>query len=226
MIVMNGTFLAASSLVVFLVLLTFTSHVPIYNTAYACSCMIPESPRDSLQKSDAVFSGKVVEIKEENPSYPLISSMDPVWVSFEVDKVWKGPRDPITIQTPQSSASCGYSFEKGESYLVYAYQNGNTLEVSLCSRTTLVSNAAEDLEELGKPKYNKDTQEFSHSETILPPLKQIQGGISLEDILCTNDKVLIYKNNNDNTPACVKPSSVDKLIERGWVDESKTIILS
>ena len=223
MIVVNSQriFLVAFSLAVFLVFSTVTGYTPIYKTAYACSCIIPESPSDSLLKSDAVFSGKVVKIEEEHPSYPLFSSIDPVWVTFDVDRVWKGPNDvSITIQTPQSSASCGYGFEENKAYLVYANRNGDVLDVSLCSRTNLVSEAAEDFDGLGSPKYHiKDMQGFFHSE-VLPPLKQLQSGISFDNILCANDRVLVYKNSN-NFPACVKPETREKLIERGWMEIPK-----
>ena len=48
-----------------------------------------------------------------------------------------------------------------------------------------------------------------------PPLKQIAGGISPENVTCTEGLELIMKKSN-GIPACVKPSSVSKLIERGW----------
>ena len=47
------------------------------------------------------------------------------------------------------------------------------------------------------------------------PLKQMKNGVSLNDIICTNDLELIFKITN-NYPACVKASTVEKLIERGW----------
>ena len=166
-----------------------THDSPIYNAAYACSCMIPESPNDSLQKSDAVFSGKAIGIEEKNQNDLAFSSMDPVLVTFDVDRVWKGENgSPITIQTRQSSASCGYSFEENSHYLVYANRNGDVLDVSLCSRTSLVSSATEDIDKLGIPNYEiKDMQEFPHSEPVVPilsPLKQLQLGISSVEIQC------------------------------------------
>ena len=48
-----------------------------------------------------------------------------------------------------------------------------------------------------------------------PPLKQILDGIKLENIICIEGLQIILKSNN-NFPACVKPDSVEKLIERGW----------
>ncbi|MDH3834895.1 MAG: hypothetical protein OES34_12165, partial [Nitrosopumilus sp.] len=48
-----------------------------------------------------------------------------------------------------------------------------------------------------------------------PPLKQIQDGTQPSDVTCTEGRELVMKFSN-GLPACVKPSSVEKLIERGW----------
>jgi len=48
-----------------------------------------------------------------------------------------------------------------------------------------------------------------------PPLKQIQDGTDPSDVTCTEGLELIMKVSNGQ-PACIKPSSVEKLIERGW----------
>jgi len=48
-----------------------------------------------------------------------------------------------------------------------------------------------------------------------PPLKQIQDGTDPSDVTCTEGLELVMKFSN-RLPACVKPSSVEKLIERGW----------
>ena len=50
----------------------------------------------------------------------------------------------------------------------------------------------------------------------LAPLKQIAKGVSLENITCKENMLIVFKN-TDNSPACVKPATVDKLIERGWM---------
>ena len=46
------------------------------------------------------------------------------------------------------------------------------------------------------------------------PLKQFRSGISISEIKCKENLQLVPKNNGN--PACVKPSTVQKLIERGW----------
>jgi hypothetical protein len=117
--------------------------------AYACSCMMPGSPQEEMDRSAAVFAGKV--IKMEAPTGPIISSADPVAVLFEVSEVWKGPQEAqIRLTTARDSASCGYEFQGGGEYLVYAYEGEFGLEAGLCTRTMPVANANQDFAELGE----------------------------------------------------------------------------
>ncbi len=118
--------------------------------AYACSCVIPGPPDEELANSSAVFSGKVVNLAEPFSGFGPVSSADPIKVTFQVDKVWKGSvSQTTTISTARSSASCGYTFEKGGEYIVYAYGTENDLSVSLCSRTQPLDTAQDDLAVLG-----------------------------------------------------------------------------
>lgn len=48
-----------------------------------------------------------------------------------------------------------------------------------------------------------------------PPLKQIQQGTEPSKVTCTEGLELVLKFSNGQ-PACIKPSSVEKLIQRGW----------
>jgi hypothetical protein len=48
-----------------------------------------------------------------------------------------------------------------------------------------------------------------------PPLMQIAQGIAPADIQCREGLQLVFKTSND-MPACVKPSSAQRLIEIGW----------
>ena len=48
-----------------------------------------------------------------------------------------------------------------------------------------------------------------------PPLKQIQDGTAPTSVTCTEGLELVLKSSNGQ-PACIKPSSVEKLTERGW----------
>ncbi len=50
---------------------------------------------------------------------------------------------------------------------------------------------------------------------ILAPLKQMQTGVSAESVVCKDGLELIFKA-SDGSAACVMPSTVLKLVERGW----------
>jgi hypothetical protein len=53
------------------------------------------------------------------------------------------------------------------------------------------------------------------------PLKQFFSGINSQDIKCKEVLSLVFKNSNSH-PACVKPSNIQKLIERGWANDNTT----
>jgi hypothetical protein len=114
----------------------------------ACSCVQPAPPKESLEQSTAVFAGKVVDINVSGGA--AISSADPVTVTFEVSKIWKGlDNESLVLTTARDGASCGYSFKQGEEYLVYTYGEGDKLSTGICSRTRLLASAKDDLQELG-----------------------------------------------------------------------------
>lgn len=56
---------------------------------------------------------------------------------------------------------------------------------------------------------------FAQAEITLSPLKQFKSGISPKDVKCNQGLQLIFKA-EDSSPACMKPDTAQKLIERGW----------
>ncbi len=52
-------------------------------------------------------------------------------------------------------------------------------------------------------------------ESIPPPLKQLNSGVSIPNIKCKESFVLIIQKNGD--PTCVKPTSVSRLLSHGWI---------
>lgn len=120
--------------------------------AHACSCALPPEPAVALAKANAVFSGKVLQVEEGSPFRLMRSSADPVRVVFEVTGNWKGAENSqMAVYTAMSSSSCGAEFAKGQSYLVYAYENEERrLATGLCTRTKELSLASDDLQKLGQ----------------------------------------------------------------------------
>ena len=64
-----------------------------------------------------------------------------------------------------------------------------------------------------------ETVKKTHSpklEVFYPaPLKQVESGLSLDEIRCKDNLELVLR--YDGSPACVKPESIPKLHERGWL---------
>jgi hypothetical protein len=54
----------------------------------------------------------------------------------------------VELETGLGGGDCGFAFETGQSYLIYAYRNKETgkLGTGICTRTQLLSKATEDLE--------------------------------------------------------------------------------
>jgi hypothetical protein len=115
---------------------------------HACSCVVPGPPADALAKASAVFAGKIIAWQFPASSG---SSMNSMQITFDVEQVWKGRSfQTLTVYTVISGSTCSYSFLADREYLVYAYGGESRLQVSLCSRTKPLANAAEDLSALGE----------------------------------------------------------------------------
>lgn len=61
---------------------------------------------------------------------------------------------------------------------------------------------------------------YSESE-YSSPLKQFKDGVLIENIKCKEYLVLVVKYNG--FPACVKPETISKLIDRMWIQDNKSI---
>lgn len=127
------------------------------SVGFACTCGLPYPSRtlkqqviEARNKSEAVFSGKVIEVVENPQVFYVI-------VRFKVQRSWKQiSTDEVRVFTGRGSGDCGYRFEVGESYLVYAYKyNESELGTNICQRTMRLTDAAEDLKVLGKGKQPK-----------------------------------------------------------------------
>lgn len=143
---MNKTLCAIVSLVTFIFFMNFSP-----NTGYACSCDKPGSAQEGLERSAAVFSGEVIGILDKNKNGFIQSSADSIAVLFEVEESWKGvTQSQVLVYTERDEASCGYQFSLNTKYLVYAYELDGSLKTSYCSKTTPLTLAVDDIDELGE----------------------------------------------------------------------------
>ncbi len=127
------------------------SAAPCPPASARCSCIPPRPPREALGQADAVFAGRVVSVverREEDPGHPGGPHLE---VRIVPQRRWKGAAgDTVVVRTADNSAACGYAFETGGEYMVYA-AGEDALRVNSCSRTRLLAEAGEDLAALGAP---------------------------------------------------------------------------
>lgn len=136
---------------------------------FACSCIGSGPPCQQVWNMSAVFAGTVVAIEEpdllhrlppgegvpsnrsvarrQNPPQPTESPKKVI--RFAIKEAWNGVpagEKEIDVQTGLGGSDCGYGFERGEDYLVYAYRSPQgRLATGICSRTRRLSAAEEDL---------------------------------------------------------------------------------
>lgn len=119
----------------------------------ACSCAELQTAARELERSQAVFSGKVLDIEDKRNSKGYITKS----VLFEVTNTWKGvTQSQIIITTGQGGGDCGFTFTKGQEYLVYANESemygAKTLVTLICDRTNYLTALKNDLTVLGAGK--------------------------------------------------------------------------
>lgn len=150
------------------------------------------------------FLGTVAEI---NPS----DTQNYNYVTFDILYPLKGLDDQssITVAT-YGGGSYGYDFQLGSNYVVNANKRlGVDYFTDLCSGNKLLST-------------EKDINEIKSQLlqiTSIPPLKLTQYGLAPHAIKCKENLVLVQK--YDESPACVKPETKIKLIERGWTEKNQ-----
>lgn len=125
------------------------------NSARGCTCDLPPLDKairqqviEARRNAKSVFTGKVLVV--ESPAELFYTK-----VTMEIQSAWKGTHTyKLIILTGRGGGDCGYRFEVGETYLVYAYQyNKSYLGTNICQRTNVLHNELVDLKYLGKPVF-------------------------------------------------------------------------
>jgi len=105
--------------------------------AVACSCVQFTKPQ-VVERANVIFTGvptRTASLFGINLGCNR-STADPVVFTFDVATVYKGdlPRT-VEVRTAMGGASCGYEFETGKTYTVFATQADGRLETGLCTGT-------------------------------------------------------------------------------------------
>ncbi|GKS67435.1 hypothetical protein YTPLAS73_09820 [Nitrosarchaeum sp.] len=147
--------------------------------------------------------------KSSGPYAIWVDSHDNVW--FSMTGIYKmGHLDQTTqkieeydMPSPQTHIKFIHSDDNGNIW--FPNYNNNKIGVIM-------------VDTIPKSTDMHDHQDMSESQGIAhfpPPLKQIQDGVKPTSVTCTEGLELVLKFSN-GSPACIKPTSTEKLIERGW----------
>ena len=132
----------------------------------ACSCAGTQMPCEAYWKSSAVFLGTVTYTTTNTAKRGEYDFHSRVF-RFTVDKAFRGVEaKEVEVLTGSGGGDCGYGFQLGGQYVVYAYRdNDNRLATSICSRTRPSSNADADL------VYFRDLPKVDPGGTIFGEIK-------------------------------------------------------
>lgn len=124
-------------------------------TSPACTCMPWPPPTEALERFDAVFTARILDVR---PAEPLALAKDgtpgALVYTAQVLAVWKGGEDAVVTLVSDDPAMCGLCLDVGEEYLLYtlyADETPQACRVSSCFRWFPLAKAGPDLEELGDP---------------------------------------------------------------------------
>ena len=102
----------------------------------ACTCGKADQTK-SYVASSTIFSGKVTSLdKDKSGQWQL--------AKVQSDHVYKGAGANF-VRTAIFESSCGYTFQVGQSYLIWATENGGQLSTGLCSLTKPLLQAETDI---------------------------------------------------------------------------------
>lgn len=146
--------------------------------AMACSCAAPQSPCAVLKAPESVvFVGTVMEMSPGSPAAGDGRGSDATLrVRFSVGERFGGAADSTAVvSTADNGGACGYPFQVGESYLVYAYRSADGLSTSACTRTAPLGAARDDLEVLREASRGAVRSRLYGSVALL--VSRLDGGL-------------------------------------------------
>lgn len=113
-----------------------------------CKCPNKPNLKPAFDAASMVFVGRVEE-QRQTPLKPGFTEVKvTVLTRFKDDEELR--RDVLVFYTPDKAENCGYSFQPGFEYLIFASGNPAFYKSSACDRTEVIDNAQVDLHMLTK----------------------------------------------------------------------------
>ena len=131
--------------------------------------------------------------------------------------------NPLAFAQDSSTNGTTTSVNATDTIVMDESSNPASTEMTESSNSTSTEEALESEDEMAETEENMIEDEDmmgdenmmeDEEETVLSPLKQIKEGVAPENIICKEGLELVFKLNGQ--PACVKTTSIEKLIAWGW----------
>ncbi len=201
----------------------FISGLIYANSAHALPFISPEY---SYENAKHVVIGKVLSV--EILSEPYVQKSDNIYserfgfalYTIQVEDYLKNPLNNSTLNLlgkytnqRQTRSYETYPYEINQRVLLYIQEIHNIpgYELIISAANSRVI-----------PEEFSSEDVMSRFEYNMSPLKQIQSGISFDEIQCKQNLVLIQK--YDGSPACVTEQTKQKLVKRGWTKDDSAFL--
>src|SRR5689334_7365426 len=126
------------------VALIIAATLSVTNTTHACIPLGGVAPPCSAYwDADAVFVGSITEITDAPPEPNEILKY--LLLHFAVEEPYRGVESSEVAVATITGTECSRKYQVGERWLVYARRQSPTGRLEMWTRTTLYSNANEDL---------------------------------------------------------------------------------
>jgi len=161
-------------------LLVLMVWAPLPPSAAACDCGYTGAPCNAFATTPTVFVGEATKIASIDLRTDSGGDYKDRLVSFDVERSYRG----LTTKTAEVlsgwNSDCGYRFQEGVRYIVYAYPHRpiGKLTTSICTRTRPLSEASEDLEYLDKkddPSHGAGIEGMIELDTRGQPVGPLEG---------------------------------------------------
>ncbi len=167
-----------------------------------------------LPPSDKVYSGALTYTASEPIQLislhgPLAEGEDagqPIWTTDDETKF------ALTFVDPETNM--GTWMFSGNALAVHT-MNTDLFTVSYSVNAGPMVPAMMEEEEM---MMEEEEEEMMMEKKIMSPIQQMKSGVAPADVTCKGGLELIFKA-IDGSAACVKPSSVEKLIQTGWTSQ-------
>jgi hypothetical protein len=157
----------------------------------ACDCVNAGPPCKAFKATPNVFTGRVTKISTIHVKLQSGDEYPQDLVLLQIERNYRGQEGKSTVEvvTGEGGGDCGFSFEEGKRYLVYAYPHPATgkLYTGICQRTRLLSEASEDLEYFAKkddPAHGAgiegSVEELSRDQHNITQVAGMLAGVQLE----------------------------------------------